>query len=168
MLTLVLRFSHVFFGALWVGMMAFQVFFLMPALADAGPDAGKVVASLTRRRIQAILPIFALITIISGMWLLQRMGGSNMPALMATRMGKGFAIGGASALLAFLLGVIVMRPVMVRSMKLAESLPAAPPERRPAIAAEMQRLRARGTVLASVVTWMLLFTLAAMSVARYL
>ena len=42
---LVLRFSHVFFGALWVGMMAFQTFFLMPALAEVGPDSGKFMAA---------------------------------------------------------------------------------------------------------------------------
>jgi len=42
---LVLRFSHLFFGALWVGMMAFQTFFLMPALAEVGPDSGKFMAA---------------------------------------------------------------------------------------------------------------------------
>ena len=59
---LVLRFAHVFFGALWVGMMAFQTFFLMPALAEVGPDAGKFMAALMRRRIPVILPIVALVT----------------------------------------------------------------------------------------------------------
>ena len=57
---LVLRFFHVFFVALWVGMMAFQTFFLMPALAEVGPDSGKLMAALMRRRIPVILPIVAL------------------------------------------------------------------------------------------------------------
>src|SRR5437016_1076394 len=52
-LLLVLRFSHVFFGALWVGMMAFQTFFLMPALAEVGPESGKFMAALMRRRLRA-------------------------------------------------------------------------------------------------------------------
>lgn len=168
MLTLVLRFAHVFFGAIWVGMMAFQTFFLGPALSEAGPDAGKVMAALMKRRIPVIMPIVALITLVSGMWLFQRMSGGNMAALMATPMGQAFAWGGAVAIVAFLFGIIAMRPAMMRSMKLAAELPTAPPEQRAAISAELQRLRARGALLGRVVTFMMLFTLAAMSVARYL
>jgi hypothetical protein len=168
MLQIVLRFSHVFFGALWVGMMAFQVFFLTPALSTAGPDAGKVMGALMRMRIPIILPIFALITLVSGFWLFQRLGGANMQVLMASTMGKAFALGGVSALLAFLIGVIAMRPIMMRSMKLQESLASASPADRATISADLGRLRARGATMGKVVTVMLLFTLAAMAVARYL
>src|SRR5438552_4174523 len=111
MLTIVLRFAHVGFGALWVGMMAFQVFFLMPAL----------------------MPIFGLITLVSGMWLFSRMSGGNIGALMQTAMGKAFGFGGLIALLAFLIGVIVMRPAMMRTAQLSESLPSTPPADRPAV-----------------------------------
>lgn len=168
MLTLVLRFSHVFFGAIWVGMATFQVFFLGPALAEAGPDAGKVMAGLTRRRVLVIMPIIALITIISGMWLLVRLGGANMAVVMASPMGKAFAWGGVIAILAFLVGIIGMRPMMMRSMKLMQELPAAPPDQRAALQAEMQKLRARGTLFGKVVTVMLLVALGLMAVARYL
>lgn len=168
MLTIVLRFAHVFCGALWVGMMAFQVFFLMPALGEVGPDSGKLMGALARRRIQVIMPLFALITIVSGMWLFQRMSGGSMAALMATPMGKGFAWGGAIALIAFVGGMIVMRPAMMRSMKLMEGLASAPPDQRAAMQAELQKLRARGTMLGKVVMVMLLAALGLMAVARYL
>lgn len=168
MLTIVLRFAHVFCGALWVGMMAFQVFFLAPVLAEMGPDAGKVMGGMMKRRIPVIMPIMALIAIISGMWLLQRMSGGNMAALMATPMGKGFAWGGAIALLAFVLGIVVMRPAMMRSMKLQESLASLPPDQRAAAQGEIKKIRDRGTVLGQVVTVMLLLTLGLMAVARYL
>ena len=102
-LLLVLRFSHVFFGALWVGMMAYQTFFLMPALAEVGPDAGKLMAALMRRRIPVILPIVALITLVSGFWLFQRLSGGAAAGLMRTSMGMALGSGGAAALLAFLL-----------------------------------------------------------------
>jgi len=107
---LVLRFAHVFFGALWVGMMAFQTFFLMSALAEAGPDGGKLLAALIRRRIPVILPIVALITLVSGFWLFQRLSGGAAAGLLRTPMGLAFGSGGAAALLAFLLGIVVMRP----------------------------------------------------------
>ncbi len=161
MLMIVLRFTHVFFGALWVGMMAFQVFFLTPALGQAGPDAGKVMAALMRMRIPLIVPVFALLNLISGFWLFQRLSGGAPDALMATAMGKAFGWGGLSALLAFLIGIFVMRPAMMKSMMLAQSGD-------PAHGPEIQRLRARAAVVGRVVTIMLLFTLAAMAVARYL
>ena len=168
MLTIVLRFAHVFFGALWVGMMTFQIFFLMPALAEAGPDAGKVMGAFARRRIPIIMPIIAFIALISGFWLFFRMAGGNMGALMATPMGKAFAWGGAIALLALAIGMIGMRPIMMRSMKLMEGIASAPPDQRATMQAEIQRLRARGNVLGQVVTVMLLVTLGLMAVARYL
>jgi uncharacterized membrane protein len=160
MLMILLRFSHVFFGAIWVGMMAFQAFFLGPALNDVGPDGGKVMQAMMRRKAPVYIPIFALVTLISGFWLFARMSGGG-PGLMRTPMGMAFGLGGVVALLAFLIGIFVMRPAMMKSVRLAES-------RDPAAAAEIQRLRARGMVLGNVVTVMLLFTLAAMAVARYL
>src|SRR5258705_9423462 len=108
MLMIVLRFTHVFVGALWVGMMVFQVFFLIPALGQAGPDAGKVMAALMRMRIPIIVPIFALLTLISGFWMFQRLAGGAPEALMATPMGKAFGGGGVAGLLAFIIGLFVL------------------------------------------------------------
>ena len=168
MLMIVLRFAHVFFGALWVGMMAFQAFFLGPAVADAGPDGAKVMGGLMRRRLPVVMPLMGLIVIISGLWMFQRLSGGNMGAFMDTPIGKAFGWGGASAILAFLIGVIAMRPLMMRMMKLGETMASTPPQDRPAQAAELQRLRARSGVLANVVTGLMLLALAAMAVARYL
>jgi len=64
-----------------------------------------------------------------------------------------------SALIAFLLGIIVMRPVMVKAQQLGQS--GGP-------AAEIQRLQRRGAVVGRIVAILLLFTLGAMAVARYL
>jgi len=57
---------------------------------------------------------------------------------------------------------------MMRSMKLAASLPAASPTDRPLMMAEMQRLKDRSAALNRVVMVLLLFALGAMAVARYL
>jgi len=160
---LVLRFSHVFFGALWVGMMAFQTFFLMPALAEVGPDSGKLMAALMRRRLPVILPIVALITLVSGFWLFQRLSGGAPAGLMRTPMGLAFGSGGLAALLAFLLGIVVMRPAMMRSTALQQSLASASPEERATRSAEIQRLRARGAMTGWVVMILLLYALGAMA-----
>src|SRR5437870_6804027 len=165
---LVLRFAHVFFGALWVGMMAFQTFFLMSALAEAGPDGGKLLAALIRRRIPVILPIVALITLVSGFWLFQRLSGGAAAGLMRTPMGLAFGSGGLAALLAFLLGIVVMRPAMMRSTELAQSLASASSEERAMRSAEIQRLRARGAMTGWVVMILLLSALGGMAVVGFL
>src|SRR5881396_1583606 len=152
-----LRFAHVFFGALWVGMMAFGTFVVGPAVEEIGPEGGKVMAALQRRHIMLIMPLFALITLLSGFWLFSRLAGGNMSALMATPMGRAFAFGGAAALIAFLIGIVVMRPAMMRAQRLMQS-------RDPAFAPEIQRLRRRGNVQGRVVGVLLLLALAAMAV----
>ena len=164
---IVLRFLHVVSGALWVGMFAFMTFFLMPAFGEAGPEGAKVMAAMAKRRIPVIMPVIALITLVSGFWLFQRLSGGQAGALMATPVGKTFGIGGLAALLAFLVGMILGRPIMMRSAKLAESLSTASPADRSRIQAEMQHLRARGATLNRVVMALLLLALAAMAVARY-
>jgi len=156
-----LRFAHVFFGALWDGMMAFGTFVVGPAVEEIGPEGGKIMAALQRRRVMVIMPLFALITLLSGFWLFSRLAGGNMSALMATPMGRAFAFGGAAALIAFLIGIVVMRPAMMRAQRLMQS-------RDPAFAPEIQRLRRRGNVQGRVVGVLLLLALAAMAVARYL
>src|SRR5437763_9946864 len=43
------RALHVLFGAIWLGMAVFASFFVMPAIQEAGPEGGKVMAILMRR-----------------------------------------------------------------------------------------------------------------------
>ena len=154
MLQLILRFSHVFFGALWVGMMVMNTFFVGPAVEEAGPDGGKVMAGLMRRRVVTLMPLFALITLVSGFWLFSRFG----KGFMASGMGKTFALGGAVALLAFVIGMAAARPAMIRAQKLAQA---------GGDMQEVQRLRARANSLGRVVGWLLMLALAAMAIARY-
>lgn len=164
---LVLRFTHIVFGALWVGTMTYVTFFLMPALVDAGPDAAKVMASLGRRRIPTIMLTIAVIAIVSGTWLFMRLMGDDPAGLMRTSMGKVYGWGGVAAIVAFLLGIIGVRPAMMRSMKLAEGLATATPDERAKGQAEIQRLRARSTTMGRVVAVLLLIALSMMAVARY-
>jgi hypothetical protein len=153
-LMLVLRLVHVGGGAMWVGMMAFIVFFLTPALAEAGPESGKVMAALQKQRIMIIMPVIALLTLGSGIWLMIRVYGG--PGNLAnSRMGMALNVGALSAIIAFLIGIVFMRPLMMRAQTATDP-------------AEAVRLRARGALLGRVVARLLLFTLATMAVARYL
>jgi len=164
---IVLRFLHVVSGALWVGMFGFMTFFLMPAFAEVGPDGAKLQAALVKRRIPVIMPVIALVTLLSGFWMYQRLSGGAIGALLKTPVGLTFGLGGLAALLAFVVGIGLARPFMMRSMKLAEQMTTASPADRSSIMAEMQKLRVRGATVNRVVMALLLFALAAMAVARY-
>ena len=152
-LLLVLRLVHVGGGAMWVGMMAFMTFFLSPALAEVGPEGGKLMAALQRRRIMVIMPVIALLTIGSGFWLMAHMYGGP-GNLAASRMGVTLNVGALAAIVAFLIGIIFMRPAMMRAMVTTDP-------------AEAQRLRARGAMLGRLVARLLFLALGAMAVARY-
>ena len=154
-LMIVLRLIHVGGGALWVGMMFFMTFYLTPAMAEAGPaESGKLMAALQKRRIMVVMPVIALLTIFSGLWLMMRAYGGP-GNLAASRMGMALNLGATAAIIAFLIGVIFMRPLMMRSTTATDP-------------AEAQKLRARGAMLGRVVARLLMFALAAMAVARYL
>jgi uncharacterized membrane protein len=153
-LMLVLRLVHIGGGAMWVGMMAFMVFFLTPAMAEAGPEGGKLMAALQRRRIMVIMPIIALLTIGSGLWLMMRLYGGP-GNLAGSRMGMALNVGALATIVAFLIGIIFMRPAMMRATTTTDP-------------AEAQRLRARGATLGRVVARLLMLALGAMAVARYL
>jgi hypothetical protein len=154
-LMIVLRFIHVGGGAMWVGMMAFMTFFLTPAMAEAGPaEGGKLMAALQKQRIMIIMPVIALLTIASGFWMMMRLysGPSNFAA---SRMGMALNLGALAAILGFVIGIVFMRPLMMRAMSATDP-------------AEAQRLRARSAMLGRVVARLLMFALGAMAVARYL
>ncbi len=153
-LMIVLRLVHIGSGAMWVGMMAFMTFYLTPALAEVGPDAGKVMQALQKRKIMIVMPVLALLTIISGLWLMSRFytGPSDFSR---SRMGMALNVGALSAIIAFLIGIIFMRPLMEKSMKTTDP-------------AEAQKLRARAASLSRWVARLLMLALGAMAVARYL
>jgi hypothetical protein len=154
-LMIVLRLIHVGGGAMWVGMMAFMTFYLTPALAEAGPqESGKLMAALQKQRIMIVMPVIALLTIGSGLWMMMRLYGGP-GNIAASRMGMALNLGATAAILAFLIGIVFMRPLMMRAMAATD----------PAVA---QKLRARGAMLSNVVARLLMFALGAMAVARYL
>ena len=72
-------------------------------------------------------------------------------------------------MVAFVLGIAMMRPAMARAAALADTLGSANSEQeRTARTAQIQRLRARVATVGWVVAQLLVFALDAMAVARYL
>ncbi len=168
-LVIVLRLVHVVSGALWVGMMVFSVFYLMPAMQEVGPDGGKVMAAIQKRGLMTLMPLLGLGALISGVWLYIR-AGAGMPAEYGrSPAGMAFGFGGLAALVAWLLGIAVLRPSMMKAMALGQSLgPSAGAEERQRVMGEAQRLRGRAAAAGRATAYLLLFAVATMAVARYL
>jgi uncharacterized membrane protein len=155
-MVLLMRLLHILTGIFWVGTMMFNTAFLFPALKDTGPDGAKVGMALTNRRFPVIMPIVALVTILSGLWLFWSVSGGFQEPFMQSHMAKALSFGAVCAIVAFIIGVVVVRPAMVQAMALAQSNPQ-----------RAQLLRVRADVVGRVVTALLALAAAAMAVARY-
>jgi uncharacterized membrane protein len=165
---LLLRLLHIGLGVFWAGTAIFVATFLFPSIAEAGPDGAKVVAALTRRRFMQVLPAAAGLTILSGLYLYWRVSGGFQPSFMHSGMGMTLGLGAAAAIAAFVVGVAVMRPAMMRAGALAQSAAQAAPADRQAQLAEAQALRQRGVRAGQVVAVLVTLTVAAMALARYM
>ena len=163
-----LRLIHVLGGIFWVGAALLNFLWIGPALAQAGPAAGQIMETLRRRKLFVVLPTVALLTILSGLRLMQLMSNDFSAAYFATGRGMTFATGAGAALLAFLLGLGVAMPAQKRMGVLGASLALTTDESaRAAGAAEMARLRRRMAVVGPIVTGLLLLAAGAMAVGRY-
>ena len=164
-----LRLIHILGGIFWVGSALFTTFFLVPALTTAGPAAGAVMGALQQRRLFTVLPLVALVTILSGARLLWIASGGFRPEYFESGSGATFTIAAAASLVAFVLSIAVSRPMALRTARLAGQLAQAPEgEPRIRLAAELAQVRRRGAVATLIAVAMLLIAAAGMAVARYL
>lgn len=166
-LLVVLRVVHVVGGVFWGGAILFVVHFLEPAVRDTGPDGGKVMLALQRRRYLDVVPVVAVLTLVSGYWLYWRVFGSLLPGPGASGAELWLGVGGLASVVAFGIGVSLMRPSATRIGRLAGEMPQAPPERKDAIAAEVARLRGRMRVAGRWVAALLGIAILCMAVGRY-
>lgn len=162
------RVVHIGLGTFWAGAMIFNAVFLLPAMRDAGPDGAKVAAGLMRRNFMTVVPIVATLTLLSGFYLLWRASVGFGPGYMGSPIGMAFSTGMLASLLAFAIGLTLVRPRMMKAVALSQSLATAAPGDRDRIAAEAQALRARAGSAGLAVAWLLGIAVVTMAVGRYL
>lgn len=165
----VLRLLHIVFGALWIGFAVFVPFYLVPTLVESGPAAGPVMASLQRRGLHKVIAAFAGTTILAGALLFWRVSAGFSREFMGSRMGIALSTGALAAIIAYGIGMSVVRPAMNRAGELSQGMASLTSDaERAAQMTTINALRARGAAGGKVVAYILLFALAAMGVARYL
>jgi hypothetical protein len=175
MLTIILRIAHIVCGALWVGFAVFAGLIMMPSLQEAGPAGGKVMAALQKRGVATIPPILAIATLASGVWLYWRLTAGFESAAVTGAVGATYGVGGVLAITAFVIGMAMLRPAMLRAGELARRLGEATGEateaekaQRAEMAAELGRVRARGAAGGALVALLLIVATTAMAIARYM
>ncbi|HET7599530.1 MAG TPA: hypothetical protein VFK09_04525 [Gemmatimonadales bacterium] len=167
-LFLLLRVLHIVAGAFWVGAVLLLTIFLLPSISAVGPAGGPVMHQLGQvRRLPIWLMVASVVTLLAGFalyWAAMQSGG---PAWAGSGPGRVLGLGGALALAAGILGMVVNAPAGKRLGALGATLAA---ERRPPTpeeAALMQRLQDRLTRASWVAVALLLLATVAMAVGRY-
>lgn len=158
LMLLTMRGLHIVLGVFWAGTMIFNAVFLVPAIRDAGPDGAKVVAGLMRRRFLDVLPVAAILTILSGVWLYWLDSNGFQAPFMRSHMGMTLAFGALAAVIATVLGVGIVRPAILKAAALSQD---------PTQAAAAQALRVRAAGFGRWVAALLTVAAAAMAIARY-
>jgi hypothetical protein len=163
-----LRLIHILTGVFWAGTLIFFVTFLEPSVRDAGPGGAGVMQGLMRRHYLNIMPIIAGLTILSGADLMRRVSGGFAAEWFGSPLGMTLSVGSGAALVAFVIGVGVMRPAALRVGRLAKAAAeTTEPAMQEARQAEIHGLRRRSMLAARWVAAMLTGAVACMAVARY-
>ena len=166
---IILRLVHIGLGVFWAGAMLFVVIFLEPSVREAGPDGAKVMQGIMRRRYLNWMPLFAGLTIFSGLALLHRASVGFNGVWIASPVGLGYTTGGVAAILAFIIGVFVMRRSVLKAAGLNAALQKTPDDpSRDATMAVIQALRHRARIAGRWVAGLLSIAVVTMAVARYL
>ena len=166
---IVLRIIHVGGGIVWVGGMTIMAVFIMPVLAGLGPAAGPVMAGINQKKFPGVMPIIALLTILSGLRLLMIDSANFAGSYFQSPVGRTFSIAGGLAIVAFAVGMTLVRPAMMKAGALGQQMSAASDDAtRQRIAADMAATRKRGATGNVIVLVLLLLAALGMSVARYM
>lgn len=165
---MVLRLVHITLGVFWAGGVLFMNLIVGPAMAASGPDGMKVMAELNRRRYFDIMITAGALTILSGLDLMRRNSGGFAASWFHSSAGIGYSTGMMAAIIAWLVGVLAIRPTLKRMSGIGARMAHATPDGQAALMAEMLQVRGRLIAFGGVAAMFLLIAVLAMAVARYL
>ena len=165
---LILRLLHIVSGAFWVGTVITAVLFIEPTAKALDREGERFFAHLViRRRLAVVLAIAATVTVVAGALLYWIDSGGLRLEWIMTGTGIAFTAGGLSALIALAIAAIILKPEVDRLAAIADrDVGTAEDSARPPIEDEASERRLRRWSLIQVS--LLVFTVSAMAVARYL
>ena len=111
---IVLRLIHIMGGVFWVGAAWMIAGFLFPTANAAGPEGAKFLQRLFQSRLPTVISAAGGLNILAGLLLYWRDSGHLRLDWITTNAGLAFTLGGASALVAFVIGFAVNKPAADR------------------------------------------------------
>jgi len=161
---LTVRVLHMLLAALWIGGTAVVVFFLVPAVDDAGPEGGKVMAGLQRHKFMTYMPTIGGLTVLSGLWLIWRFTSGDF-AKSSFHM---FATGGVLGLTAAIIGGSVVGRSAKKISEIAkQAASTTDAAQRAALLAQTAPLKKRMKTFGYLVFFMLLTAFVLMALGHY-
>lgn len=161
----VLRLIHITCSVLWGGWTAMVGLFLLPAIAEAGPAGGAVMAGVMKRRFTLWMNLLGVLSVLSGLRLYTIYANAEW---LKSGPGISLSLGAVLALVAFGVGHAVSRPTAVRMYVLQGSIKAVggPPSAEQA--GELQRLAGRAVLAGRVNAWCSVGAALCMAASRFL
>jgi hypothetical protein len=159
-----LIFLHVLGGILWAGGAFVMGVFFVPAVMEAGPGAGPVMAGLIRRRFPTVMMTFGLIVVLTGLRLYMLRFSS---AWLVSAEGIVLTLGALLAIAGLAMGIAIQRPAAQRLGVLAAGLAKSGQAPTPEQMAEMQALRSKAVRTGRLIAWHLMAAAALMAFHRF-
>src|SRR5690242_10417092 len=91
---LTVRVLHVLLGGTWLGMAVVMSWVVMPALRDAGPPGGAVMAAIVKRGFTAIIASVSGLSVLTGLWLYWHFTNGFDPLIAGSMGARVFGVGG--------------------------------------------------------------------------
>jgi putative copper export protein len=165
----VLRIVHILAGVFWVGAVLFLIGFVAPTARELGPPAGPFLAHLAgKKRVTEVILAAAGLTVLAGLLMYWRVSGGLDSDWIGSTYGLTLTIGAICGIVAFVIGLTVVRPTNNATLALAREITDAGGPPSPEQAARMQALQARGKTTGLILLPLLLVAVAAMASAQYL
>lgn len=160
----VLVFLHVALGILWAGGAVALGFFIIPAVLDAGPAGGAVMAGVAKRRFPLLMTIYGILVFLTGLRLYML---RFSPAWLSSPEGIVLSLGAVLGIGGLAIGLFVQKPTVERLGGLAAQVAASGQPPSPAQAAEMQTLRTKLRSVARLTAYHLLGASVLMALHRF-
>lgn len=135
----VFRLLHIVGGAFWAGSVIMMGFFLLPAVAAAGPAGGDVLRKLTgATKFMPAMAHAGIWTILSGVALYWKDSNGFDPEWLLSATGMIFTAGAIAGIAAVAVGAAAIRPAVVRMQELDGAAGPAPSAERQAAMTALQ------------------------------
>ena len=163
-----LRAVHILLAALWLGAAFLLSVFVLPAVRDAGPAGGQLMATLQKRKLHAFMGASATLTVLTGLWLYWVFTAGLQQQVMFSAGGLAFGVGGLCGLLAMILGGAIMGRGFARMTTLGAQMASASEAERASHIQEMAALRGRLGFAGKLILLLMIVALLLMAVGHYL